>query len=216
MQHFSRKFTRDRLLEVVWELSKDPVSNVRLRCAHLMLDVKRILRPPVESEHLMSLQQAVQRLASDSDTEVKAAMLQVQPAIDDLEKKHVKYSQALAKAGSKSGSGVPDEEDLNDRKKEEAEGTLLESAKEADKMERRQKLRELLKSEREAEGKDTCAVPAIALGKRPVGGAVVGKPPAITQSKSNPSMGLPKLAPAPPPHVKSTNALKIGISGIKK
>eukprot|EP00760_Papus_ankaliazontas_P004483 PhM_4_TR11917/c0_g1_i1/m.80111/K15426/PPP4R4; serine/threonine-protein phosphatase 4 regulatory subunit 4 len=151
MQHFSRKFTRDRLLEMIWELSRDPVSHVRMRCAELMPQVKKILKPPVDvPEYMTQLQSTVSRLLEDEDVEVRHAIQEAQPRLDDLERKFAKYTQAMAK-GPKALAALQDEDDIADKKREETEDGLLEAAREVDRQERRQKLRELLKSEREAD-----------------------------------------------------------------
>jgi hypothetical protein len=130
---FSRRFIRARLLEPLLDLSRDPVPNVRIQLARALPTVRRVLRPPIEPEHLPNFQAAVARLRADPDVDVRDAAEAVQGALEELERDLARQAALRLNA-----------DDATDRRREDAEGDLLEVAREQEKLERRQKLREML------------------------------------------------------------------------
>jgi hypothetical protein len=141
--HYSRKFLRDRLFEPLLELSKDPVVNVRLQFIKGLPQIRRCLKPPVEADLLKKFTEAVQRLRDDADPEVQAAIAEVLPDIEDID-------ADFARQVALRMTNAPD--DVQDKAFEDAEGDLLEVAKEQEKLERRQKLREMLQGENVGSG----------------------------------------------------------------
>ena len=135
---FSRRFVRDRLLEALMDLSKDPVANVRMQLARVLPVARRVLKAPVDPEHVAMYNAALKRMQSDADPDVMIELRQVAPLIDDLERE-------FAQQAALRSTNLPD--DLLDRQLDEQEGPLLELAKEQEKIERRAKLRELLRAD---------------------------------------------------------------------
>eukprot|EP01059_Diplonema_ambulator_P036941 TRINITY_DN951_c1_g1_i4.p1 TRINITY_DN951_c1_g1~~TRINITY_DN951_c1_g1_i4.p1 ORF type:complete len:363 (+),score=102.23 TRINITY_DN951_c1_g1_i4:258-1346(+) len=132
LQFYSRRFFRERFFEHVLELAKDAVSNVRRRLCLFMPDLKRALRPPAEVELMASLIHAVAKLRMDTDPDVIEAITAASKEIDAIEKE------------MKEDCG----RDPVDMEREIEEQVLKEAAIEQDKLERRQKIREMLQNDR--------------------------------------------------------------------
>jgi serine/threonine-protein phosphatase 4 regulatory subunit 4 len=135
---YSRRFLRDRLLQPLLDLAKDPVPNVRIQLVKVLPTVRRTLKAPVEAEHATHFNGAMQRLKQDADPEVQATLLSIAGEMDEIE-------TTFARQAAMRVTNAPD--DVRDRELEQVEGDLLEVAKEQEKIERRQKLREMLRSE---------------------------------------------------------------------
>lgn len=150
--YFSRRFIKERMLELLLELSRDAVAAVRQAVAQTALKVRRVLKPPLttpaDQALLDNFQGAVQRLLMDEDELVRNAARDSAEWIEPVERE---YGRLMSMK-----SIPPQADDIADKKRDEAEGNLIEAAKEYDKAERRNKLKELLKSEREKE--DTALV----------------------------------------------------------
>ena len=135
---YSRRFLRDRLLESLLALANDAVANVRIQLVRALPVVRRCLKAPVDAEHVTMFNNAMQRLRDDPDSVVQATLLDVAPEIEEVE-------QTFARHSAMRMTNAPD--DVRDRELEEAEGDLLEVAKEQERLERRQKLRDMLRSD---------------------------------------------------------------------
>lgn len=135
---YSRRFLRDRLLEALLDLSKDPVANVRLQLVRVLPHVRRCLKPPVDAEHVTAFNSAMARLKADSDSDLQAELQVIAPEMEDVETEY-------ARQAAMRTTNAPD--DVKDKEFEAAEGDILEVAKEQEKLERRQKLREMLQRE---------------------------------------------------------------------
>lgn len=139
--HFSRKFLRYRMFETVMELGKDPVDSVRLSIARILPQIRVLVKHPVDQNTWDQYMDLVLRLREDASERVAMAIAGVILELDEIDREFSRQ-QALRV------TDAPD--DVADRQRELAEGPLIELAKEQEKLERRQKLKELLKSERDA------------------------------------------------------------------
>ncbi|RNF19696.1 serine/threonine-protein phosphatase 4 regulatory subunit 4 [Trypanosoma conorhini] len=138
---FSRRFIRERMLECCFELQHDQMDMVRLELARLLPSLRRVLEALPTESALEEYQDMVRRLQMDESAEVRAV------AQTGLEVIEVRDRELKRDAGKIKF----EEESKEDRRREQVEGQLLDVAKEYDKAERRSKLRDLLKSERERE-----------------------------------------------------------------
>lgn len=136
---YSCRFIRERFLEICQQLHRDPVTLVRLAVSQGMSFLGKSIVLAGDDALRESFTSMSQRLLMDEDTAVRAAMRGAKEEVDILESK---YNRDVSLR----------ERDLaEDRKREITELQVLEAAKEADKVERRAKLRDLLRSEREKE-----------------------------------------------------------------
>ncbi|KAJ9455619.1 serine/threonine-protein phosphatase 4 regulatory subunit 4 [Diplonema papillatum] len=133
LEFYSKKSFRDRLLPSALELANDPVSAVRRRLCMLLSSIKRVLLPPAGVDHLTSLIQVVSTLRLDSNTEVLEA---IQPASEEIDRIDKRLRSAQI------------EVDASDAAKEAEELALRDAALEQDKLERRQKIRDMLQNDR--------------------------------------------------------------------
>lgn len=134
---FSSRFIRERLFETCQELHRDPVVLVRLALSRCMVSLGKSIIIGGDSTTKEAFNNMVQRLLMDEDTTVRENMAATKEALDKLE---VKY---------KRDAPLKEEELSEDKCREHGELPMLEAAKESDKAERRAKLRDLLKTERE-------------------------------------------------------------------
>eukprot|EP00796_Vickermania_ingenoplastis_P004346 gene4346-3160_t len=134
---FSSRFIRERLFEVVQELHRDSVIIVRLAMTRSMVSLGKAVALGNNTPTQDVFSTMVQRLLMDENTTVREAMV---AAKDELDKLEVRY---------KRDAPLKEKDMAEDKRREQAELPLLEAAKESDKAERRAKLRDLLKSERE-------------------------------------------------------------------
>eukprot|EP00668_Euglena_longa_P018659 GGOE01023254.1.p1 GENE.GGOE01023254.1~~GGOE01023254.1.p1 ORF type:complete len:832 (-),score=177.95 GGOE01023254.1:465-2960(-) len=134
LEHFSRKFFREKMVDTTLELAKDPVANVRRKLCLLLPHIKLVLRPPAPVDLLAIFNERVARLAMDPDKDVadgaREAISRMEEMEDDLLRK-----QDL---------GLQDEDERLDGQREEEENTLMEAAHEIEKQQRRKALRELI------------------------------------------------------------------------
>jgi serine/threonine-protein phosphatase 4 regulatory subunit 4 len=145
-EHFSRKFLKERMLDLILELSRDNVTSIRIAVARVAPKIRRVLKNvslPNEQIQLDNFQGAVQRLQMDDDEMVREAARESSDIIEQIEREYSR--QTLMK------NTAANPEEVVDKKREEMEGNLVEAAKDYDKAERRSKLKELLKSEKEKE-----------------------------------------------------------------
>lgn len=145
-EHFSRKFLKERMLDLILELSRDQVTSIRIAVAKVAPKIRRVLKgvsQPNEQTQLDNFMNALQRLQMDEDELVREAAREGSDIIEQMERDYNR--QQLMR------SAPPSTEDVVDKKREETEGNLIEAAKDFDKAERRSKLKELLKSEKERE-----------------------------------------------------------------
>lgn len=133
---YSRKFQRDRLLEILCSLAEDPVPRVRASVARIAPKLKVLLRPPVDDESSKQIQKALGKLQQDSHPEVQSVWSGVVKELDDLDKEISRL--AVLRVGNAADEAA-------EKALEDTEGTLLELAREQEKNERREKIREMLK-----------------------------------------------------------------------
>ncbi|CBH17439.1 hypothetical protein, conserved [Trypanosoma brucei gambiense DAL972] len=138
---FSRRFIRERMLECCFELQHDNMEGVRLELARVLPLLRKVLEPLTTGTVLDEYQDMVRRLQMDDSSEVRAV------AVDSVDIIEARERELKRDAGKNKF----EEESREDRRREMSEGQLLDVAKEYDKAERRSKLRDLLKSEREKE-----------------------------------------------------------------
>jgi serine/threonine-protein phosphatase 4 regulatory subunit 4 len=145
-EQFSRKFLKERMLDLILELSRDQVTSIRIAVARVAPKIRRVLKSvsqPNEQTQLDNFLNALQRLQMDDDELVREAARESSDIIEQIERDYNR--QQLMRSAPTST------EDVVDKKREETEGNLIEAAKDFDKAERRSKLKELLKSEKEKE-----------------------------------------------------------------
>lgn len=153
---FSRRFIRERMLECCFELQHDQMEVVRLELARLLPLLRVVLETLTTGSALEEYQDMVGRLQMDDSSEVRAL---AQGGLEAIERREREMKRDAGKARL-------EEENREDRRREQAEGQLLDVAKEYDKAERRSKLRDLLRTEREKE--QTEAVRKSVMGRRPL------------------------------------------------
>ncbi|GET88862.1 hypothetical protein, conserved [Leishmania tarentolae] len=134
---FSMRCVRERMLECCLELQRDSVTAVRLALARSLPLLSQTLRKSSTGALEEEFTAMVGRLCEDVDDEVQ-----------DEAAKYVKGCRCPAGTDTAAPSRFNEEVD---GRREKAELAMLEYAKETDKAERRAKLRDLLKSEREKE-----------------------------------------------------------------
>lgn len=189
-EYFSLRSIRERMLECALELQRDAVVTVRLALAHALALLSRALRTTTPAGALEDEYAAmVERLCEDPEEEVRVAAQA--------------YMTAAARQSQTSSSPLhccqlTTAEEEEDRRREAAELPMLEHAKETDKAERRAKLRDLLKSERE---KDYGELPSPGKMRKPISSTTAASPVtnrkmgARTPNASNP-VTLPRLGAA--------------------
>ncbi|KPA79014.1 hypothetical protein ABB37_05554 [Leptomonas pyrrhocoris] len=162
---FSLRCIRERMLECCLELQRDTVATVRMalaRCLPLLSRALRTATPAgaLEDEFAMM----VERLCEDAEEEVRETA----------------QSYLRTANGKRRGDHSPlhscklnEAEEEEDRRREASELPMLEHAKETDKAERRAKLRDLLKSERE---KDYGELPSPGKVRKAVTGPAIASP----------------------------------------
>ncbi|KEG14352.1 serine/threonine-protein phosphatase 4 regulatory subunit 4 [Trypanosoma grayi] len=158
---FSRRFVRERMLDCCYELQHDHMELVRLELARILPSLHRILGPVASGSVVEEYQDMVRRLQMDDSSEVRAV---TRDSLELMERRDRELKRDAGKVKI-------EEENREDRRREQAEGQLLDVAKEFDKAERRSKLRDLLKTEREKEQAE--AVRKAGVGRRPLKGATV-------------------------------------------
>lgn len=136
-QMYSCRFLRDRFFEICQQLHRDSVYLVRLAVSQEMYAIGKKVILAGDDAMKESLNSMFQFLLMDEDTAVREA---TRKSKDELDALRSKYNR---------DSSLREKELAEDRRQEIAELQMLEAAKEADKVERRAKLRDLLKSERE-------------------------------------------------------------------
>lgn len=141
--YFSLRSIRERMLECCLELQRDAVATVRLALAQALPLIARALRTTTPAGALEDeFATMVDRLSEDVDDEVRASAQAYMTA--------AAWQSRTDKIPLHNCKLSAEEEEV-DRQREAAELPMLEHAKETDKAERRAKLRDLLKSEREKE-----------------------------------------------------------------
>ncbi|KAG8345637.1 hypothetical protein ERJ75_001529100 [Trypanosoma vivax] len=169
--HFSRRFIRERMLECCFELQHDGMEVVRLELARTLPPLQRALEPMGSGGMFDEYQDMLRRLQMDDSSEVRAM---ARDSVDVIEVRERELRRD-------SGKAKVEEELREDKRRELAEGQLLDVAKEFDKAERRSKLRDLLKTEREKEQAES--VRKIGVGRR-----VKGSLPRVLPNTLTPPM----------------------------
>ncbi|RNF12471.1 serine/threonine-protein phosphatase 4 regulatory subunit 4 [Trypanosoma rangeli] len=172
---FSRRFIRERMLECCFELQHDQMDMVRLELARLLPSLRKVLEVLPSGSVLDEYQDMVYRLQMDESADVRAV---THTGLEIMELR----DRELKRGGGKIKF---EEENREDRRREQVEGQLLDVAKEYDKAERRSKLRDLLKTEREKEQAE--AVRNCGVGRRPV------KNTALNTAPTHPGRPMPKM-----------------------
>ena len=160
VEHFSRRFVRERCLEFVAEIAKDPTSVVRAELARILPAYRRALRGCGDPQLNDSFSSAAQRLMMDEDELVRSYTRESMECVKSMESD---WARSL-----RTG-------DMEDSTKESQEGSLTDFIREQKTNERRQKLKELLR-ENELEG-PLRRVPSIqskpSMARVPTGGHAV-------------------------------------------
>eukprot|EP01060_Flectonema_neradi_P014050 TRINITY_DN20775_c0_g1_i1.p1 TRINITY_DN20775_c0_g1~~TRINITY_DN20775_c0_g1_i1.p1 ORF type:complete len:760 (+),score=123.76 TRINITY_DN20775_c0_g1_i1:163-2442(+) len=136
LTYYSRKYFRERVLETILELSKDPVSAVRRRLVLLLPAIRKTLNPPADVDYLSNFIKIIATLQLDTNPEVIEAVTVVAAEIEELNKELIENPNP--------------EEDRIDAVKEQEELVLREAAMEQDKLDRRTKIREMIQHEKVA------------------------------------------------------------------
>lgn len=152
-RYFSLRCVRERMLECCLELQRDSVTAVRLALARSLPLLSQTLRRSNAGALEDEFTAMVGRLSEDPDEEVQQVAY--------------KFAEACQRRPCEAAAALrrSPEDELEDSRREKAELSMLEHAKETDKAERRAKLRDLLKSERE---KDMVELPSPAKSRKPV------------------------------------------------
>ena len=157
---YSRRFVRERMFDLVVELSRDPVSSIRVAVARTIPKIRRVVKlASVDQARYDAYNDMCQRLQMDDDDFVREAAREGIDELDGLEREYARQTALKL-------LDTPD--DVDDRRREDREGNVLDVAKEHDKMERRTKLKELLKNERDTAPPELSSLAGVG-GKRPVG-----------------------------------------------
>ncbi|XP_021373715.1 serine/threonine-protein phosphatase 4 regulatory subunit 4-like isoform X1 [Mizuhopecten yessoensis] len=113
---YSKTFFKKYFYEVVLELHKDPVPNIRLRLCSLLPPLKRLIKLPTDRNLLQQLDLCVRKLlVAEKDRDVQNA---IKVAVEELDKIHVQM-ESLSRR-------MLFEQDLVDQKKEDEEKLLIE------------------------------------------------------------------------------------------
>ncbi|KAG5492995.1 hypothetical protein JKF63_01576 [Porcisia hertigi] len=194
-QFFSLRCVRERMLECCLELQRDSVTTVRLALARSLTLLSQALRKSNAGALEEEFNAMIGRLCEDVD--------------EDVQEEAAKYAMECKSHTREVPAGPArlnvDEE--RDAKRERAELAMLEYAKETDKAERRAKLRDLLKSERE---KELVELPS-PKGRKPAPPGATA-PPSLTRRHGSKqsilptanSLVLPRIAPTKQPAVRTT------------
>ncbi|KPI84337.1 hypothetical protein ABL78_6592 [Leptomonas seymouri] len=184
---FSLRCIRERMLECCLELQRDTVVTVRLALARSLPLLSRALRTATPSGALEDeFATMVGRLCEDAEEEVRVTAQLYMTAAD------AKSRSGKSPLHSCRLSVVEEEED---RRREAAELPMLEHAKETDKAERRAKLRDLLKGERE---KDYSELPSPGKLRKPIATSstaspVLSRKVGVKTPNSSTTVTLPRL-----------------------
>ena len=84
--YYSRRHFRERVLESILELSKDPVSAVRRRFVLILPLIRHTLKPPAEVDYLSNFIKIIATLQLDSNPEVIETITVVAAEIEELNK----------------------------------------------------------------------------------------------------------------------------------
>ncbi|XP_060071595.1 serine/threonine-protein phosphatase 4 regulatory subunit 4-like isoform X4 [Ylistrum balloti] len=113
---YSKTFFKKYFYEVVLELHKDPVPNIRLRLCSLLPPLKKLIKLPTDRNLLQQLDLCVRKLlVAEKDKDVQNA---IKVAVEELDKIHVQM-ESLSRR-------MLFEQDLVDQKKEDEEKLLIE------------------------------------------------------------------------------------------
>lgn len=134
---FSCRCIRERFFENSMELQRDSVSCVRLSLAYSLPFLSKGLRRDTKGAFEEEFNNMMQRLLMDDDEAVRTAAVASQEALE-------KASKELSRSPTRA-----QEEESENARREKAEQAMLDIAKENDKAERRAKLRDMLKNDRE-------------------------------------------------------------------
>ena len=196
---FSLRCIRERMLECCLELQRDAVVTVRLALAQCLPLLSRALRPTTPAGALEDEFAAMaKRLAEDSTAEVRAAAL----AYTARATEKTRPDKAPARSCSAAAA-----EEVEDQRREAAELPMLEHAKETDKAERRAKLRDLLKSERE---KEYGELPSPGKMRKPLTSSAAASPP------TNRKIGVRTPNSSAPVTLPRLNTVKYGVTPVPK
>ncbi|CAM42193.1 conserved hypothetical protein [Leishmania braziliensis MHOM/BR/75/M2904] len=194
---FSLRCVRERMLECCLELQRDSVTAVRLALARSLPLLSQTLRKSNAGALEDEFTAMIGRLCEDVDEEVR--------------EEAAKYAVGCKRRAGEDTAALrrPHGNEEEDGRREKAELAMLEHAKETDKAERRAKLRDLLKSERE---KELVELPSPLKGRKPVPPASTAPPPLTRRHGSKHfilppvnSVSLPRIAPTKQTPARSTS-----------
>lgn len=157
-QAFSRRCIRERLMESCFELQRDAVASVRVTLARTLPALANGLRANTSGAVEEEFNKMLQRLLMDNDDDVREAAQQSKELMDKAEKDRRLHPRKFEEA------------ELEDQRRERAEQAMLDLAKECDKAERRAKLRDMLKNERDKELIDISPNSSLPAGRKPPAG----------------------------------------------
>lgn len=182
---FSRRCIRERLFECCLELQRDSVTFVRLSLARTLPYLSKGLRSNTSGALEEEFNCMIQRLVIDEVTEIRLATRESKTLIEQIEEDRKAHPKKAER------------EETEERRKEKAEQTMLDLAKECDKAERRAKLRDLLKVDRERNLVDV----ATSVSRRSGNSNLWPTTPVAKQKTSRNSSGqsrisLPRITPA--------------------
>ncbi|XP_041467949.1 serine/threonine-protein phosphatase 4 regulatory subunit 4-like isoform X4 [Lytechinus variegatus] len=116
MEMFSKSFFKENFMEPLMDLTADPVPNIRLKMCSLLPRIKHQMKLPEDRENLQALELVVRRLlSSEKDKDVDVAIRQ---AVFELDRIQVHVDSL--------NMSQYYEDDLQDRKKEAEERSMLE------------------------------------------------------------------------------------------
>ncbi|XP_063958779.1 serine/threonine-protein phosphatase 4 regulatory subunit 4-like isoform X8 [Lytechinus pictus] len=116
MEMFSKSFFKDNFMEPLMDLTADPVPNIRLKMCSLLPRIKHQMKLPEDRENLQALELVVRRLlSSEKDKDVDVAIRQ---AVFELDRIQVHVDSL--------NMSQYYEDDMQDRKKEAEERSMME------------------------------------------------------------------------------------------
>lgn len=183
--YFSRRCVRERMLECCLELQRDSVMSVRLTLVQTLPVLSQVLRKTNPGALEEEFNTMVNQMTRDESDEVRSAAV---------------ASKQIAEKSCGRGKADQAALDQEDERREKEELVMLEMAKETDKAERRAKLRDLLRSEREKDLGDM-PPPSSGSGRKPYSGLAATQPlrkmaPKTSGTSTTGGLSLPRLAMA--------------------
>lgn len=213
---FSRRCVRERMMECCFELSRDPVPSVRAVLARTLPELSKGLRTTGPGAIEEEFNNMMERLLADGDETVSTLANESKAVVDRAERDRKAHPRKF------------EELEQEDQRREKAEQAMLDLAKESDKAERRAKLRDMLKNERDKEPSDVAGVSGATGGRKgtspgtrdtpgsSAAGSVAGSPKRRRLVKPTLAHGLASAGGAGPPTSVALPRLnaKTGVSAV--